>query len=83
MHIMYCVYFSRFQLKLLAPCYGILGNNLLGMLKCLSLKYYPSLETCVIDDADAQLLIIVSTTSGQQIKSKTISSLSCGVEALN
>ena len=22
-------------------CYGILGNNLLGMSECLSLKYYP------------------------------------------
>ena len=33
------VYFSSFSIKI-APCYGILGNNLLGMLKCLSLKYY-------------------------------------------
>ena len=38
------VYFSSFSIKI-APCYGILGNNLLGMLKCLSLKYYPGRDT--------------------------------------
>ena len=38
------VYFSSFSIKI-APCYEILGNNLLGMLKCLSLKYYPGRDT--------------------------------------
>ena len=70
------VYFSSFSIKI-APCYGILGNNLLGMLKCLSLKYYPGRDTetgpggskCVIDFTDdaETTFAIRAQTSGQQI----------------
>lgn len=73
------VYFSSFSIKI-APCYGILGNNLLGMLKCLSLKYYPGRDTetlrqarigseCVIDFTDdaETAFTIRARTSGQQI----------------
>ena len=45
-----CVEMKQDFLIKIAPSHGILGNNLVGMSECLSLKYYADRCQCVAGD---------------------------------